>query len=205
MNKGKYYDGRITQRKGENIRVEYDNGETENTTMAAIRVNPRDNQCATAEASIDIEPLADNPFGVKDVPDPDGDDVKTFAEGVKLSGGADDDNAKVWSDNTVKGTAKTLNGEWSSRWNVGSAGTEWIAGSAEVKSAGDRIYILYKDKTRSYLIDARREKDRLVGRYVRVEQPGDTSPWVGKIVSPERIDGEWSMGAGTCSRKLADK
>jgi hypothetical protein len=156
-------------------------------------------------AELLAEEKARNPFGVKDVPDPDGDDVKTFAEGVKLSGGADDDNAKVWTDNTVKGTAKTIDGEWSSRWNAGSAGTEWIAGSAEVKSAGDRIYILYKVKTRCYLIDARREKDRLVGRYVRVDQPGDTSPWVGKIVSPERIDGEWSMGRWDLRRKLADK
>ena len=161
---------------------------------------------ALGTALLADEDKARNPFGVKDVPDPDGEDVKAFAEKVKLSGGADDENAKLWTDKTVKGTPKSLDSEWASRWNGGSAGTEWIDGTAEVKSVGDRVYILYKDKTGSYLIDAKREKkDRLVGRYVSVDQPGDSSPWVGQIVNQERIDGEWTMGRWDLRRKLADK
>lgn len=152
------------------------------------------------------EKKARNPFGVKDVPDPDGEDVKAFAERVKLAGGADDDNAKLWTDKTVKSTPKALDSEWASRWTGGSAGSEWIAGAAEVKSVGERVYILYKDKTGSYLIDAKRaKKDRLVGRYMNLEQPGDSSPWVGQIINQERIDGEWTMGRWDLRRKLADK
>jgi hypothetical protein len=149
---------------------------------------------------------ARNPFGVKDVSDPDGDDVKAFAADVKLSGGADDDNAKLWTDKTAKGDPKSLDGEWASRWNGGSAGTDWVDGTANVKSVGDRVYILYKDQGGNYLIDARREKkDRLVGRYVNLELPADSSPWVGQIVDHERIDGQWTMGRWDLRRKLTDK
>ena len=56
------------------------------------------------------------------------------------------------------------------------------------------------------LIDARRVgKVRLVGRYVNQGAPEDSSPWVGQIIDPERIDGEWSMGRWDLRRKLADK
>ena len=37
-----------------------------------------------------------NPFGVQDVPEPDGEDVTAFASGVRLTGSADDDNAGAW-------------------------------------------------------------------------------------------------------------
>jgi hypothetical protein len=147
-----------------------------------------------------------NPFGVTDVSDPDGEDVKTFAEDVKLPGGADDANAKLWTDKTAKGTPKSLDGEWASRWTGGSAGTDWIDGTADVKSVGERVYILYKDKTGSYLIDARRaKKDRLVGRYVNLDFAGDSGPWVGQVVDPERIDGQWGEGRWDLRRKLAEK
>ena len=37
--------------------------------------------------------MSRNPFGVPDVPDPDGDDVTAFASGVRLSGSDHDENA----------------------------------------------------------------------------------------------------------------
>src|ERR1700732_5026630 len=77
---------------------------------------------------------------------------------------------------------------------AGAAGTEWIAAPAPVKKVGDRVYILYKDRTNTYLIDAKlRGKSRLVGRYLNQGDENDSTPWVGRIVDNERIDGEWTM------------
>jgi hypothetical protein len=154
----------------------------------------------------DDKPKTRNPFQVKDVPDPDGEDVKAFAANVKLAGGAKDANAEQWAANATPGKSGSLEGEWSSRWNGGSAGNDWIAGTATVKKVGDRVYILYKDRTGTYLIDAKPQgKTRLVGRYLSQESDGDTSPWVGEIVDGERIDGQWTMGRWDLRRKLADK
>jgi len=147
-----------------------------------------------------------NPFNVKDVPDPDGEDVKAFAAKVKLAADARDANAEQWAPKADPGKVGSLEGEWSSRWKGGSAGNEWIAGTATVKKVGDRVYILYKDRTGTYLIDARLQgKSRLVGRYLNQEADSDSSPWVGEIVNGERIDGEWTEGRWDLRRKIADK
>lgn len=166
--------------------------------------------CAPAFAADDKEKTR-NPFKVKDVPDPDGEDVKAFAAKVKLEGDAKDANAKQWADEATAGKKGSLDGEWSSRWKGGKAQDKWISGTARVKSVGDRVYILYSDRTNTYLIDARREgKNRLVGRYVNTNKPTDTSPWVGIVVDDERIDGVWEKGSGTggrwdLRRKIAEK
>jgi len=147
-----------------------------------------------------------NPFKVQDVPDPDGEDVKAFSAKVKLEGDAKDANAKQWVEDATAGKKGSLDGEWSSRWNGGKADADWISGTARVKSVGDRVYILYSDRTNTYLIDARREgKNRLVGRYVNTNVAKDTSPWVGVVVDNERIDGVWSQGRWDLRRKIADK
>jgi hypothetical protein len=147
-----------------------------------------------------------NPFNVKDVPDPDGADVKEFAAKVKLSGDGKDANAEQWAEKETEGKASSLEGDWSSRWNGGSAGNDWASGTAKVKTVGDRVYILYTDKTGTYLIDARREgRRRLVGRYLNVDAPTDSAPWAGIVVDDERIDGEWTMGRWDLRRKIADK
>jgi hypothetical protein len=147
-----------------------------------------------------------NPFNVQDVPDPDGKDVKEFAATVKLSGDAKDANAAQWAAKESAGKASSLDGEWYSRWNGGSAGKDWASGTATVKTVGDRVYILYKQGTGTWLIDARREgKRRLVGRYLYLDEPTDSTPWVGVIVDDERIDGEWTMGRWDLRRKIADK
>jgi hypothetical protein len=146
-----------------------------------------------------------NPFGVGDVTDPDGADVKEFAEKVKLPGDGQDANAAQWSEKPTEGKTASLDGEWFSRWNGGGAANNWEAGTAKVKAVGDRVYILYEDKTGKYLIDARREgKRRLVGRYVNLAAESDSSPWVGVVVDDERIDGEWGSGRWDLRRKIAD-
>src|SRR6516165_6464891 len=81
-----------------------------------------------------------NPFGVADVSDPDGPDVRAFAARVKLSGGPKDANAEQWVKEETAGKRGSLEGEWSGRWNF--TGGKWYAqGTARVKVVGDRVYI----------------------------------------------------------------
>jgi hypothetical protein len=149
---------------------------------------------------------ARNPFNVEDVPDPDGEDVSAFAAKVELSGDGKDANAAQWVEKVTSKTAGSLNGEWSSRWNGGTAGKDWISGTANVKAVGDRVYILYEDRTNKYLIDARREgKNRLVGRYMNLGMHTDSSPWVGYLIDDQRIDGIWAQGRWDLRRRLAAK
>jgi hypothetical protein len=149
---------------------------------------------------------ARNPFNVEDVPDPDGEDVKAFAAKIALPGAANDPNAVQWAEKATSGTANSLDGEWSSRWNRNRAPEDWFTGTAKVKSVGDRVYIYYKDRTNEYLIDARREgKTRLVGRYLNLGEHTDTTPWVGVIIDDERIDGIWTLGRWDLRRSLASE
>jgi hypothetical protein len=144
-----------------------------------------------------------NPFGVKDVPNPDGEDVQAFAREAKLLADKKDDNAPQWSEKATEGKAGSLDGEWSSRWSsVGGGVTNWYLGTAMVRTVKDRVYILYKDETGTYLIDAVRNGNRLVGRYMNVGSNSDPTPWVGVIVDNERIDGIWSGGRWDLRRQL---
>jgi hypothetical protein len=143
-----------------------------------------------------------NPFNVEDVPDPQGKDVKEFAARVKLPGDAKDANAERWAGKPTGGKAGSLEGEWSSRWNGGSAGKDWISGTATVKAVGDRVFILYKDNTGTYLIEAKRDGKKLVDRYHNVPGGTDTTPWVGVVVDDERIDGIWKDGRWDLRRDL---
>lgn len=147
-----------------------------------------------------------NPFKAKDVRDPDGKDVQAFAAEVKLPGDDKDPNAEQWADNATAGKKESLDGEWSSRWNGGSAEKEWITGTATVKQVGSRVFILHKDQFSTYLIDAKLQAEsRLVGRYQNQKINGDSRPWVGKIVNDERIDGEWTEGRWDLRRKIAEQ
>jgi len=134
-----------------------------------------------------------NPFGVADVEDPYGADIKQFAASVHLPGGEQDNNAAQWVTQETTGNAGALDGEWSGRWASG-------AGTAQIKELRDRVYVLYTEnegrfKGVSWLVEAIKEgKDRLVGRWVRVENPKDTGPYVGLIVQDDRIDGTWGAG-----------
>ena len=159
---------------------------------------------ANSVITADDQETTRNPFGVKDVSDLNGEELNAFAAKVKLAGDDKDANA-AWAPGATAGMVACLDGEWSSRWNRGVAGNEWIYGTAKVKVIGDRVYILYKDETSNYLIDARRDGTRrLVGRYVDLRS-GEGTPWVGVVVNDERIDGEWTMGRWDLRRTIADK
>ena len=142
-----------------------------------------------------------NPFDVMDVPDPNDQEVQEFATGAKLAGTSDDENAKPWTAATDQYGA--IEGTWSSRWNGGAdptipgdAATKWKQGQAEVKGAGDRLYLLFNwdNGARRGLIDAHCQGTKLVGKYINLTDPKVTRPWIGLIVSNHRIDGRWTGG-----------
>ena len=68
---------------------------------------------------------------------------------------------------------------------------------AEARITEERIYLLFDwdSGARQGLIDARREgPQRLVGKYINLSNPEITRPWIGRIVSDQRIDGRWTEG-----------
>jgi hypothetical protein len=161
------------------------------------------------DSSVDQGRQARNPFDVMDVPDPNDQDVLAFAAGAELAGPADDENAKTWAapnehDQCDRDQYGAIEGHWSSRWNGGTdptipgdAGNKWKQGVAEVRTANDRVYLLFEwdNGARGGLIDAQREgTTRLVGKYVNLTDPKVTRPWIGLIVSNQRIDGQWTGG-----------
>ncbi len=143
-----------------------------------------------------------NPFGVIDVPDPEGADVMQFAGTAALDGAADDVNSAAWG-TEESSQHDTIEGNWSSRWNGGADPTiagdtadKWKQGRGEARVTGDRVYLYFDwdSGARKGLIDARREGQRLVGKYINLTSPAITRPWVGRIVSDERIDGRFPEG-----------
>jgi hypothetical protein len=145
-----------------------------------------------------------NPFDVMDVPNPNDQQVLEFAAVTHLAGTSDDENARAWGTTSEHNQHDTLEGSWSSRWNggadptiAGDAEDKWKQGRAEVRTAEDRVYVLFdwNDGARKGLIDARREgTTKLVGKYINLTDPRITRPWVGLVVGNQRIDGRWPGG-----------
>jgi predicted small lipoprotein YifL len=86
-----------------------------------------------------MAPPPRNPFGVPDVPNPDGSDVQQYAAQVTLTGDAQDPNAEPWSPYPSNGVSGSpLDGQWFGRWSS-SDGTNWIMGdSARIRTVGER-------------------------------------------------------------------
>ena len=92
-------------------------------------MNPQDAE--SPSTSVARRPRPRNPFGVMDVPDPNGQDVLQFAATAKLAGNADDENAKAWASPSGCDPYDAIEGAWFSRWNGGADPT--IPGDAEDK------------------------------------------------------------------------
>jgi hypothetical protein len=143
-----------------------------------------------------------NPFGVKDIEDPDGKAAQELAEKVKLAGDDKDANAEQWVKEATAGKKGSLDGEWSDRWD-GSGTWSYGQGPTQIKVVGDRVYMLVNASNGKFLIDVKRDKKRLVGKYQGIDNPSDTGPCVFLVVSDERIDGNWAgMGRWDFRRKL---
>jgi hypothetical protein len=147
---------------------------------------------------------ARNPFGVMDVPDPHDQEVLDFASKTALDGSVDDANAEPWNSSRRGGELASLDGAWSSRWNGGVDKTipgdtkeKWKQGTAEIETGEDRLYILFDwdNGARTGLVEAQRERgNHLLGKYINLGDPTITRPWVGLIVSTQRIDGKFPEG-----------
>ena len=144
-----------------------------------------------------------NPFGVTDVSDPNDRGVREFAAGVTLEGGSGDENARAWATLNDLERHGSVEGRWINRWNGGADPTipgdtadKWKEGQAEAKAVGDRLYIMFDwDKgLRRGLIDAHRDGKKLVGKYINLTDTEIVRPWIGLIVSNQRIDGQWTGG-----------
>jgi hypothetical protein len=138
-----------------------------------------------------------------DVPDPDNQEVLEFASRATLPGTSDDENAKAWVAPSDPDQHRAIEGNWFGRWNGGAdptipgdAANKWKNGRAEVKTAGDRLFLLFDwdNGARRGLLDAHRDGARLVGKYINLTDPNITRPWIGLIVSNQRIDGRWTGG-----------
>ena len=152
----------------------------------------------------DSGPAPRNPFGVMDVPHPNDDDVTQYARNTAPEESAADENARPWSAQDISYPHGTVEGQWSSRWKgapdptiPGDAPDKWKQGQGEARIVGDRVYLLFDwdSGKRRGLIDARREGPRrLVGKYINLNNPEITVPWVGLVVSDQRIDGYFTQG-----------
>ena len=138
-----------------------------------------------------------------DVPEPNDQTVEAFATGAELTGDADDANAEAWPAGNERNPSGTIEGSWSSRWNggvdptvAGDAADKWKTGEAELRIDDERVYVLFDwyRGARRGLIDARRTGSRLIGKYINLSDPKITRPWVGLVVSDQRIDGRWTNG-----------
>jgi hypothetical protein len=144
-----------------------------------------------------------NPFGVMDVPNPNDFEVARFAATAASEEFADA-NAEPWGTANESDPHGSIEGSWCSRWNGGAdptipedAAYKWKRGSAEARIIGARVYLLFgwDGGARRGLIDAMRDgPQRLVGKYINLSNPAITRPWVGRIVSNQRIDGRWPQG-----------
>ena len=151
-----------------------------------------------------------NPFGVLDVPNPNDNEVTQFARNTVPQELATDENAKPWSTGDASYPRGTIEGQWSSRWKgaadptiSGDAPDKWKQGEGEARIVGDRVYLLFDwdSGKRRGLIEARREGPRrLVGKYINLNNPEITVPWVGLVVSDQRIDGYFTQGRVDFSR-----
>jgi hypothetical protein len=130
-----------------------------------------------------------NPFGVKDIQDPDDKSVQDLAATVKLIGDDKDPNAEQWVKEATAGKKGSLEGKWFDRWG-GSPPSNYGTGT-EIKVVGDRVYMLVNASNGKFLIDLKRNKNRLMGKYQGIDAPNDTGPCFFLIVDDERLDGVW--------------
>ena len=134
----------------------------------------------------------------------DAPEVAKLARQVALTGAANDANALSWCPEPTAGQASSLNGPWYFRRSSQKTPNVWTMGTATVLTLGDRVYVEMKDKDRRFLLEAQRTENRLAGRMLNLANAADSTPWVGLIVDPERIDGQFGGGRWDLRRRLPE-
>jgi hypothetical protein len=108
------------------------------------------------------------------------------------------ENNTEWRSLRAGVPCNAIDGAWRSRWNGGRASDRWMYGSANALSQGDYTVFLFQgdeqDSAIYLLICTVHGKNQLIGRYVNLDRPEDSTPWVGTIVDSAQIDGYWTEG-----------
>lgn len=141
-----------------------------------------------------------NPFGHRFEAPPDGADVEDLRKRANLPGGADDQNAEAWSN--VPRSGEEIDGLWQGRWKKADGTWQHNTETSRMQTKEGLHYFEYTDPWGKYLFVLKREGDLLHGRYVNLTHPfsGPPAPFVGRVVSPSRIDGHWVSEKGTVQR-----
>ena len=92
-----------------------------------------------------------------------------------------------------------FDGVWMGRWSS-SGSPDWFGNSeTKIVKHGDRLFILQG----SWYVEALRQRDgRYAGRWVSAGSTTGGGTWVGRIVSDERIDGDWDYGRWDFRRRF---
>jgi hypothetical protein len=162
--------------------------------------------CGAATADKPAKEKTRNPFGVKDIEDPDGEDVFDLIKMVELKGDAKDANVEQWVTDATEGKKGSLDGEWFERWNHnGQDGWSTGKSTTKIKTVDERVYLLIESSNGQFLMDLKYDKKArsMAGRYRGITNENDTGPCVFKVVDDERIDGSWrGVGRWDFRRKL---
>lgn len=149
--------------------------------------------------------MSRNPFGVEDVPEPDGDDVAAFATTVRLRGIRQRPERHELGRRPRRGDPVD---QLTPVKPVEDRGTA-LAGRSRQPSArrgpNPHLHRVRRDEGAKHgLVEARCEGERLVGRYLNLDATEITRPWVGLVVDATRIDGEIPGGRIDFRRSASD-
>ena len=152
-------------------------------------------ESAKRNVTSENDPATRNPFGVMDVPTPNDDDVTQFARNTVPEESAADENAKPWSVGEASYQRGAIEGEWSSRWNgaadptiPGDTPDKWKQGRGEAKIVGDRVYLLFdwdSGSAGNLSTHGAKVQGGWSGKYINLNNPEITVPWVGLVVSDQ--------------------
>ena len=140
-----------------------------------------------------------NPFGIPDIDDPTGDDVLAHHDRARLDAGDKDPNAEAWPAEAIEGDPMKFDGAWSGRWNSFGGETWYDSGETKIVKRGDRVVHFAGIVVHRSDSPARWPLRGALG-VGRKHHGGGT--WVGRIVSDERIDGDWVSGRWDFRRRF---
>jgi len=126
-----------------------------------------------------------------------GEDVRLFLHYLKIEK-SEQETSNNWFKETTNDQYTSIAGDWFSRWNGGTSRGSWRTGTATVLKTGNYVLLWHREDytdSHPYVIISKHEgENRLIGRYINLLFPSDSSPWLGLIINNKRIDGYWSKG-----------
>jgi hypothetical protein len=120
--------------------------------------------------------------------------------------GAEDLGLPAYHKNGLNEPQDSVDGIWSTRWTVDPNEKCWRTGTAKLVRASDFVVGIEVPETGGegphFIIASQREHGLLVGRWLSLSAAEDTGIWIGRIRSPERIQGRWKSGQWLFERRL---